>query len=86
MSCHSINPACIDVHNVSGGLAVGVPGQIKGLHEAWLRFGRVPWAELVLPTVHMLREGVAVNKAEAAGIEKFQGALREERTLRYITV
>lgn len=44
-----------------GGLAIGVPGEVKGLEEAWRMFGRLPWAELVQPSIEIARNGFKVS-------------------------
>ena len=44
---------------------MSVPGLIKGLHEAWLRYGRLEWSELVLPTARLLRKGIPCNRVLA---------------------
>lgn len=36
-----------------GGLAVGVPGELKGLEEAHKRWGSLPWSDLVQPSVEL---------------------------------
>ncbi|XP_045809618.1 glutathione hydrolase 1-like isoform X1 [Trifolium pratense] len=33
----------------TGGLSVGVPGELAGLHKAWKRYGKLPWERLVKP-------------------------------------
>lgn len=43
-----------------GGLAVGVPGELKGLEEAHRRWGRLPWHKLVEPSIR-LAEGTWVS-------------------------
>lgn len=39
-----------------GGLAVGVPGEMRGLQEAHGRWGKLPWARLVQPSVDLAAE------------------------------
>lgn len=36
-----------------GGLAVGVPGELRGLQEAHRRWGTIPWKTLVMPSAKL---------------------------------
>ncbi len=47
--------------SVEGHLAAGVPGSVAGMWEAHRRFGKLPWAELVQPSVH-LAQGIVVHQ------------------------
>lgn len=44
-----------------GGLAVGVPGELKGYYEAWKLMGVLSWKQLIEPSVKLAREGWIVN-------------------------
>ncbi|OMO91578.1 Gamma-glutamyltranspeptidase [Corchorus olitorius] len=43
-----------------GALSMGVPGEIAGLHEAWLRYGRLAWRTLFEPAIKLAKEGFLV--------------------------
>ena len=44
-----------------GGLAVGVPGELRGLEKAHQLWGSMPWKELVMPVAE-LAKGWMVQK------------------------
>ena len=41
------------VKSLYGGLAVGIPGEVRGLEEAHKRWGSLPWERLVRPSVEL---------------------------------
>ncbi|XP_053389957.1 glutathione hydrolase 1 proenzyme-like [Mercenaria mercenaria] len=58
----------------SGGKAIGIPGEIRGLHEAWTIGGRLPWKQLFQPTIDLCKNGITVGPALIEGVtgkEKF---------------
>ena len=55
-----------------GHLAVGVPGSPAGLWEAHQRFGVLPWEDVVMPSVHLARDGFVVHEKLASIIEDGQ--------------
>lgn len=52
-----------------GHLAIGVPGSPAGLWEAHQRFGVLPWEDVVMPSVHLARDGFVVHEKLASIIE-----------------
>lgn len=44
----------------NGALSMGVPGELAGLHEAWLKYGRLPWKTLLEPAIKLAKEGFLV--------------------------
>ncbi|HEX7239582.1 MAG TPA: gamma-glutamyltransferase [Longimicrobiaceae bacterium] len=58
-----------------GHLAAGVPGSVAGMWEAHRRFGSLPWAELVQPSVN-LAEGIVVHERLAASLRAYEERLR----------
>ncbi|KAL0941940.1 gamma-glutamyltranspeptidase [Colletotrichum truncatum] len=45
-----------------GGLASGVPGELRGMEYLHNKYGRLPWADVVLPSVKVARHGFRVNE------------------------
>jgi len=56
----------------TGGLAIAVPGEVKGLYEAWKKYGQLPWKELLEPTINLTENGfmVTLRMYEAANAYK----------------
>ena len=42
---------------LTGATAAGVPGEVKGFYEAWKKYGKLPWKNLVQPSIDMARNG-----------------------------
>lgn len=54
-------PAVLDDRNISGPLALAVPGQASGLGLAHRTFGRLPWRELLEPAIALAGGGCPVT-------------------------
>jgi gamma-glutamyltranspeptidase/glutathione hydrolase len=48
--------------------AVGVPGTVAGMYLAHKRFGKLPWKDLVLPSVKLAEEGFEINGVLASSL------------------
>lgn len=48
--------------SVRGGLAAGVPGELKGLEYLHRKYGSLPWKSVVMPAVRLARNGFRVNE------------------------
>lgn len=57
-----------------GGLAVGVPGELKGLYEAWEMYGKLSWKEIIDPVVKINRYGFRIDEPLAQAIKTLEAA------------
>lgn len=48
--------------SVFGGLAVGVPGELRGLEAGHKKFGALPWKDVVLPAASVADRGFTVSE------------------------
>ncbi|KAF3772948.1 Gamma-glutamyltranspeptidase 3 [Nymphaea thermarum] len=67
---------------VVGALSMGVPGELAGLHEAWKRYGRLPWKRLVLPSIELARHGFLVSPYLAATMKRKETLIMADPGLR----
>ena len=49
-------------------LAVGVPGSVAGLAAAHKKYGRLPWSELVRPSVKLAADGITMTPSLARSL------------------
>lgn len=52
-----------------------VPGTVAGLHEAWTRWGSLPWRDLVAPAKQLAEEGFIVSHDLSSTLEQGQSML-----------
>ncbi|XP_011621064.1 gamma-glutamyltranspeptidase 3 [Amborella trichopoda] len=67
-----------------GALAVGVPGELAGLHTAWLQHGRLPWKRLVEPAIRLARDGFPIARYLGSKLLVFQSKIMGNPGLRSI--
>ncbi|OVA12499.1 Gamma-glutamyltranspeptidase [Macleaya cordata] len=67
-----------------GALSMGVPGEIAGLHEAWLRYGRLAWSKLFQPAIQLAKDGFVVSPYLATTIKKSELKIMADLGLRQV--
>ncbi|KAH8731432.1 gamma-glutamyltranspeptidase-like protein [Phaeosphaeriaceae sp. PMI808] len=48
--------------SIEGGLASGIPGELRGLQRLHENYGKLPWETVLQPAVHVARNGWRVNE------------------------
>lgn len=51
-----------NLQSYDGGLAIAVPGELKGLFELHKKYGKLGWAEIVQPVIEIAEKGYKVNR------------------------
>ncbi|XP_047252556.1 glutathione hydrolase 3 isoform X3 [Capsicum annuum] len=69
---------------LDGALAMGVPGELAGLHAAWAKNGRLPWKTLVQPAIKLARDGFVIAPYLANYIVKKAKLILKDPGLRQI--
>lgn len=67
-----------------GPLSMGVPGEIAGLHMAWLKYGRLPWKTLVKPAIKLAKQGFKVAPYLGSSIAKKADLIMTDLGLRQV--
>lgn len=57
---------------------VTVPGTVAGLYEAHRRFGKLPWAKLIQPTIDLATKGVVMSDDEAQALAGRKAAMAKD--------
>lgn len=65
------------VGSTLGGLAIAIPGELRGLQLLHHRFGSLPWADLVRPAMELARDGFKVESYLARAIKRRKSILRD---------
>ncbi|WP_323134725.1 gamma-glutamyltransferase [Pontibacter kalidii] len=71
--------------STDGHLAAGVPGSVDGMVKIHQKYGSLPWAELVQPSVDLARQGVVLTEKEARGLNNTRDSfLKNNQHLPYL--
>jgi gamma-glutamyltranspeptidase/glutathione hydrolase len=54
----------------AGYLAPGVPGTVRGLARAHMRFGKLPWKDVVMPAAMLARDGFVMSESLAGSLNR----------------
>lgn len=65
-----------------GGLAVAVPGELRGLEAAWKKYGKLPWKELFKPAINIAKRGFIIPETVAIAINIWKDLLMKDKTFR----
>ena len=71
----------IPLKSLRGHHASGVPGTVAGLAEAHHKYGKLPWHELVQPSIDLARKGFLLTQDEAEGLNGIQEDLKKYNTM-----
>src|SRR3546814_16296755 len=60
-----------------GGLSVGVPGNVRLMAMAHRKWGKLPWADLFQPAIHLAEGGFEVNELLHGRLERMAALWKE---------
>ncbi|CAH2048572.1 unnamed protein product, partial [Iphiclides podalirius] len=72
--------------SVVGGLAIAVPGELRGYGELHRAYGRLPWRDLVAPAAELCRNGHRVNEYMGRVLRSYSDRIKAEPSMREIYV
>lgn len=67
-----------------GPLSAGVPGELAGLHQAWLKYGRLPWKSLFQPAIKLAKQGFIIAPYLSHSISKCANKILSDPGLKQI--
>ncbi|XP_065663083.1 glutathione hydrolase 1 proenzyme [Hydra vulgaris] len=76
----------INASSTEGALAAGVPGNVKGLYYVHTKHGKLPWRELVQPTIDLARKGFELTNATYLSTVSLKSKIEERPNLRKLFI
>lgn len=67
-----------------GGLAVAVPGELRGMEKAWKMYGRLKWKELFLPAIKLAKDGFAMPETVNIAVQMWKKTLKKDKCFRSV--
>lgn len=71
--------------SITGGLASGIPGEIRGLQYLHENYGKLPWAAVLKPAVKVAREGWTVNQDLVNYMKSATNGVAEDNSTNFLT-
>lgn len=65
-----------------GGLAIAVPGEIKGYWKAHQKFGKLKWSKLFQPAIDMCKNGFQLPPSQAKFLKFCESKILDSKPLR----
>jgi len=81
-SFRTFSPQFFFSSSLTGGLAVAVPGELRGLEAAWKKYGKLPWKELFKPAIHIAKKGFIIPQTVEIAINIWKDLLMKDKTFR----
>ncbi|XP_072949137.1 glutathione hydrolase 1 proenzyme-like [Epargyreus clarus] len=69
-----------------GGLAIAVPGELRGYGELYRAYGRLPWRELVQPAADLCRRGHRVTEYMGRVLNSYSDRIKAEPSMSEVYV
>lgn len=72
------------MNGILGGLAVAVPGELRGLEAAWKKYGKLSWEELFKPAIRIAKKGFIIPETVDIAIGIWKNLLMKDKTFRRV--